>query len=97
MSGQEPGYRRARGGTDRPGPVTRERAIRRTRLPDRMDVGINPVHPRLPCSIYLVFQAHSHFLKVFRHARLHFLDSRLRGNNGVMTNDVVAGITLLGE
>ncbi len=38
---------------------------------------------RLPCSMHPVFQASSHFLKLFRHTWLPFLDSRLRGNNDV--------------
>ncbi len=35
------------------------------------------LHPGSSCSIHRVFQVLSHFLKLFRHPRLLFLDSRL--------------------
>ncbi len=44
----------------------------------------------LPCPIHHIFQVPSHSLKLFRHARLLFLDSCLRGN-GV---GVFSGMTI---
>ena len=50
---------------------------------------------RLHSSTHLILQILSHVEKLFRHARLPFLDSRLRGNDVVDGNDVVLPIDVV--